>query len=78
MTETRAGDDNREWHLSQLRSRYHLHGVARPMERADDLRAMLASQRVQEMARAWSPFLDWMQRETAGLQDDIAIGLCGG
>jgi uncharacterized alpha-E superfamily protein len=68
-----------EWHLAQLRSRYHLRGVARPMERADTLLAMLASQTVREiMARGLSPFLDWMQREIAALQDDISVELCGG
>ncbi len=68
-----------EWHLSQLRSRYHLRGVARPMERTDHLLAMLASQTVREiMARGLSPFLDWMQREIASLQADISLELCGG
>jgi len=68
-----------EWHLAQLRSRYHLRGVARPMERTDHLLAMLASQTVREiMARGLSPFLDWMQSEIAALQDDISVELCGG
>jgi uncharacterized alpha-E superfamily protein len=68
-----------EWHLAQLRSRYNLRGVARAMERTDDLLAMLASQTVREiMGRGLSPFLDWMQREIAGLQDDISVELCGG
>jgi uncharacterized alpha-E superfamily protein len=68
-----------EWHLAQLRGRYHLRGVARPMERTDTLLAMLASQTVREiMARGLSPFLDWMQREIAALQDDISVELCGG
>jgi hypothetical protein len=44
------------------------------MERADDLLAMLASER----APGLSPFLDWMQREIAGLQDEISVELCGG
>jgi len=67
-----------EWHLAQLRSRYHLRGVARPMERMDNLLAMLASQTVREIiARGLSPFLDWMQSEIAGLQHDISVGLCG-
>ncbi|HEY6430661.1 MAG TPA: alpha-E domain-containing protein [Acetobacteraceae bacterium] len=68
-----------EWHLSQLRSRYHLRGVARPMERIDRLLAMMASQTVEQIiTRGLSPFLDWMQAEVAALHEDIATELCGG
>jgi uncharacterized alpha-E superfamily protein len=67
-----------EWHLAQLRSRYHLRGVARPMERTDRLLAMMASQTVEQIVmRGLSPFLDWMQGEVAALHEDIATGLCG-
>jgi hypothetical protein len=49
------------------------------MERADHLLAMLANQTVREiMGWGLSPFLDWMQREIAGLQHDISVELCCG
>jgi uncharacterized alpha-E superfamily protein len=68
-----------EWHLAQLRSRYHLPGVAKPMERADRLLAMLASQTVEQIvSRGLSPFLDWMQGEIGALHRDIVTGMCGG
>lgn len=67
-----------EWHLSQLRSRHDLRGVRNPLERVDNLLAMLASQTVgQIVARGLSPFLDWMQSEIASLHTDITTGLCG-
>ena len=62
-----------EWHLSQLRSRYHLHGSLRPLERVDDLRAALASGTIDGiLARGLSAFLDGIQRQLGELHRDIA------
>ena len=67
-----------DWHLSQLRSQYHLRGCAPALERLDDLRGMLVSQTIDEiLARGLSPFLDTMQRELGALHGDIMSGLCG-
>ena len=67
-----------DWHLNQLRSQYHLRGCAPALERLDDLRAMLASQTIDEiLARGLSPFLDTLQRELGALHGDIMRGLCG-
>jgi uncharacterized alpha-E superfamily protein len=67
-----------DWHLSQLRSQYHLRGCAPALERLDDLRGMLASQTIDEiLARGLSPFLDTMQRELGALHGEIMSGLCG-
>ena len=68
-----------DWHLTTLRSRYHLRGCAPALERLDDLQTMLASQTVDEiLGRGLSPFLDWVQRELAALHGDIMTHLCGG
>jgi uncharacterized alpha-E superfamily protein len=68
-----------DWHLTQLRSRYHLRGCSPALGRLDHLRTMLASQTVDEiLGRGLSPFLDWMQREIAALHADITTHLCGG
>ena len=68
-----------DWHLTQLRSRYHLRGCAAALERLDHLRTMLASQTIDDiLGRGLSPFLDWVQSEVAALHDDIVNGLCGG
>jgi uncharacterized alpha-E superfamily protein len=68
-----------DWHLTQLRSRYHLRGCAPALGRLDHLRTMLASQTVDDILdRGLSPFLDWMQREMAALHGDIMTNLCGG
>jgi uncharacterized alpha-E superfamily protein len=68
-----------DWHLSQLRSRYHLRGCSPALARLDHLRTMLASQTVDDiLGRGLSPFLDWMQREIAALHIDIMTHLCGG
>ena len=40
---------------------------ARLVERVEDI-----------LGRGLSPFLDWVQREVAALQDDIMTQLCGG
>jgi uncharacterized alpha-E superfamily protein len=67
-----------DWHLNQLRSQYYLRGSAPALERLDDLRAMLASQTIDEiLARGLSPFLDTLQRELGALHGDIMRGLCG-
>ena len=68
-----------DWHLTQLRSRYHLRGCVPALGRLDHLRTMLASQTVDDiLGRGLSPFLDWMQREMATLHGDIMTHLCGG
>jgi uncharacterized alpha-E superfamily protein len=68
-----------EWHLTQLRTRYHLRGGARALERVDNLCAALTHEAVADLvARGLSPFLDWVQREIAALHDDVIQGLCGG
>jgi uncharacterized alpha-E superfamily protein len=67
-----------DWHLTLLRSRYHLRGCAPALGRLYNLRAMLASQTVDDiLGRGLSPFLDWMQREIAALHADIMTQLCG-
>ena len=66
-----------DWHLTQLRSGYNLRGTGPALARLDHLRTMLASQRVDDiLGRGLSPFLDWVQREVAALQDDIMTHLC--
>ena len=68
-----------EWHLTQLRLRYHLRGGARALERVDNLCAALTYEAVADLvARGLSPFLDWVQREIGALHDDVIVGLCGG
>ena len=66
-----------EWHLTQLRARYHLRGGAAALERADHLHTLLTHQTVGDLLRrGLSVFLDWMQREIAALHHDMVIGLC--
>jgi uncharacterized alpha-E superfamily protein len=68
-----------DWHLTTLRSRYHLRGCTQALGRLDNLQTMLASQTVDDiLGRGLSPFLDWMQRELAALHEDIVTQLCGG
>jgi uncharacterized alpha-E superfamily protein len=68
-----------DWHLTTLRSRYHLRGCTQALGRLDNLQTMLASQTVDDiLGRGLSPFLDWMQREIAALHADIMTRLCGG
>jgi uncharacterized alpha-E superfamily protein len=68
-----------DWHLTTLRSRYHLRGSTQALERLDELRSMLAAQTVDEiLRRGLSAFLDWMQRELGALHGDIMTQLCGG
>lgn len=67
-----------DWHLTALRTRYHLR-CTQALARLDELQSMLAVHAVDEiLRRGLSPFLDWMQRELAGLHDDIVTQLCGG
>jgi uncharacterized alpha-E superfamily protein len=68
-----------DWHLTTLRSRYHLRGCAPALGRLDNLNTMLASQTVDDiLGRGLSPFLDWVQSEIAALHEDIVTQLCGG
>lgn len=68
-----------EWHLTQLRLRYHLRGGSAALERVDDLNTALTHTAVDDLlARGLSPFLDWIQREIASLHNDIMKGFCGG
>ena len=68
-----------DWHLTTLRSRYHLRGCTEALGRLDNLTGMLASQTVDDILRhGLSPFLDWMQRELGALHADIMTRLCGG
>lgn len=67
-----------DWHLNQLRSRYHLRGCLPALERLDDLQSMLGNQTIDNiLAFGLSPFLDAVQREVAALHGDIMGGLCG-
>ena len=63
-----------EWHLSQLRMRYFLHGSLRPLERVDELRALIATTSVDEIlvGNGFSAFLDGIQRQIGALHQDIA------
>jgi len=68
-----------DWHLTTLRSRYHLRGCLPALQRLDHLQTMLASQTVDDiLGRGLSPFLDWVQSEIAALHEDIVTQLCGG
>ena len=67
-----------DWHLTTLRSRYHLRGCTPALARLDELQSMLAAQTVDQiLRRGLSQFLDWMQRELASLHTDIMTRLCG-
>ena len=67
-----------DWHLTTLRSRYHLRGCTHALARLDELQSMLAAQTVDEiLRRGLSPFLDWMQRELGALHADIMTNFCG-
>jgi uncharacterized alpha-E superfamily protein len=66
-----------EWHLTQLRLRYHLRGGRAALERVDDLNTSLTHSAVGGLlAGGLSPFLDWLQREIAMLHNDIMKGFC--
>ncbi len=68
-----------DWHLTTLRSRYHLRGCLPALQRLDNLQTMLAAQTVDDiLGRGLSPFLDWVQTEIAALHGDIVTRLCGG
>lgn len=67
-----------DWHLSQLRLRYHLRGGTAALERLDHLCGVLTDRTVSDLvARGLSPFLDWTQREIAALFDEVVAGFCG-
>ena len=66
-----------EWHLTQLRTRYHL-SMSPSLERLDQLNGMMTYQNVNELAgRKLSPFLDYVQREVGALHQEIVDGLTG-
>lgn len=68
-----------DWHLQQLRTRYHLRGAIEALERLDQLNGALTRQNVELLVdQKLSPFLDWVQTEIAGLHGDIIRGFCGG
>jgi uncharacterized alpha-E superfamily protein len=68
-----------EWHLTQLRLRYHLRGTVAALERVENLCATLTYAAVNDLvSRGLSPYLDWVQREIGLLHADIMRGLCGG
>jgi uncharacterized alpha-E superfamily protein len=68
-----------EWHLTQLRLRYHLRGCGDALERVENLCTSLTPEGVAGLvSRGLSPFLDWMQREIGTLHGDVIDGLCGG
>ena len=61
-----------DWHLNQLRVRYHLRNCVSALERLDDLQSMLGNQTIDSiLAFGLSPFLDAVQREVAALHADI-------
>ncbi len=68
-----------EWHLSQLRTRFHLRASSVALERLDDLRAILANglnDRI--LTDGFSPLLDGIQRQLGKLHGDIADNFFGG
>jgi uncharacterized alpha-E superfamily protein len=66
-----------EWHLNQLRLRYHLR-LSAALERLDRLNGMLRNDTVTELAdRKLSPFLDHVQQEIGGLHQDIVDTFAG-
>jgi uncharacterized alpha-E superfamily protein len=66
-----------EWHLTQLRTRYHLR-MSAALERLDLLNGMLSYEHVAELAgRKLSPFLDYVQKEVGGLHQDIVETFAG-
>lgn len=68
-----------EWHLSQLRTRFSLRGGRQALERVDNLNSVLTQEAVAELVdRRLSPFLDWLQREIAGIHADVIDGFCRG
>ena len=68
-----------EWHLSLLRTRFNLRGGRAALERVDNLNGTLTQTTVDDLVdRRLSPFLDWLQREIAGMHADIVEGFCGG
>ena len=67
-----------EWHLTELRTRYHLRGTKAALERLDHLTGTLAAENLAGLVEdRLSPFLDWMQREIGELHADIIDGFKG-
>lgn len=68
-----------EWHLTQLRTRYHLHSGRDALERLDELNgAMSHANIVSLVGTSLSPFLDLVQKEIGSLHADIVKAFCGG
>lgn len=66
------------WHLTQLRSRYGLRGMAAALERLDQLSGDLTHGNVAELtAGKLSPFLDYVQREIGALHQDTLATFAG-
>jgi hypothetical protein len=67
-----------EWHLTQLRSRYGLRGMAAALERLDALNGTMTQENVSELTGGkLSPFLDFVQREVGALHQDIVATFAG-
>jgi uncharacterized alpha-E superfamily protein len=61
-----------EWHLMQLRSRYHLRGTTASLERVEEVRAALSNTPVgQVIAEGLHDFLDALQRDLILLAGEI-------
>ena len=61
------------WQLTQLRTAYGLRESAAPLERLDEMRAVLADRTIEAIIiNGLHEFLDRVQMELAGLQGDIA------
>ncbi len=61
-----------EWHLMQLRSRYNLRGTHAALERIEEVRAALSSNRVEDLiSHGLHDFLDAMQRDLILLAGEI-------
>lgn len=66
------------WLLSQLRSRYRLTGGVAAEEKLDEMRAVLGDITIEKIIdNGLHEFLDWLQRQFAGLTDDIREGFFG-
>jgi uncharacterized alpha-E superfamily protein len=67
-----------EWHLTQLRTRYHLHAGRDALERLDQLNGAMTHSNVAALVGTrLSPFLDYVQREIGALHADIMKAFCG-
>jgi uncharacterized alpha-E superfamily protein len=67
-----------EWHLTQLRTRYHLRAGGDALERLDHLNGAMTQANVAALvADRLSPFLDYVQKEIGALHGDIIGAFCG-